>query len=710
MLQGKGFIRPGTQKATAFGYAFDLDRDADEVPPLQSFSATPSGSSAARRRRELPVYAKREQFLRLVEQHSVVIVVGETGSGKTTQLPQYLLEAGWADDGYQIVCTQPRRVAAATIAQRVAEEVGCAVGETVGFAVRFQNAVSQGRTRVKFATDGSLLREVMDDPLLSAYSVVVVDEAHERAMPTDLLLGLLRKILRQRPHLRVIVSSATLQAEKLALFFAQGRGRERPPGAPDPAPAILTVEGRCYPVQLHYLRAPCSNYLNAAVTAVLEIHRAEVPGDVLVFLSSQEEIESCIESLQQQVESNSLRHLRTRLLLLPFYSGLPAAQQMEVFKPCPRGCRRVILATNVAETSVTLDGVVYVVDTLFAKQRGYNPVVGLDCLLVAPISKASARQRAGRAGRVRPGHCFRLCTEAAFEELAEHAVPEIQRSHLAAAVLQLKAMGIDNIMTFAWLDAPPAEAAVRALELLHAIGAINAHARLTADVGLRLAELPLEPQLARALLASGELGCSEEVATIAALMSVRTVWAGAPHSQAFVRARSRFAVAEGDPVTYLNVWRAWEERGRDAKWAYRHYVHHKSMLRASDVRRQLVLLLQRLGVPLVSCGADSGPVSQALLCGFFTSAARYEGTDYDRLKANDPGTNIYRPLRAVHGQRVRLAVDAKSVLSRCRPEWVVFAECQQSGSGLWRMGDVMATDAAALQRAAPHFFEWESRR
>eukprot|EP00892_Ulva_mutabilis_P001346 jgi/Ulvmu1/11211/UM072_0048.1 len=714
------FRRPGSVKASALGYQFDLDREADEVPtapPSAVPSANPSSATS------LPIVQHRDDFLYLVEHHAVTIVVGETGSGKTTKIPQYLHAAGWCADGYQVVCTQPRRAAAAMTAQRVAEEMNTKIGLQVGFRARFQDILTPGTTQIVFMTDAALLKEVATDPLLAAYSVIVVDEVHERSAASDLLLGLLRKILRQRPALRIIVSSATVNVSKLALFFAganqhhlpppppSGAARQQHDAAPSGTPAVLSVQGRLYPVQEHFLKAATGNYLHAAVDTVLNIHRAEVPGDVLVFLASGGEVQQCMDLMHEALRGTAIRSLSTRLVPLPLHSGVPPAQQAEVFTPTPRSTRRAIFATNLAETSLTIEAVVYVVDALHAKQRAYDPLLDLDSLLIAPITRASAKQRAGRAGRVRPGHCFRLCTQEAFEELREENVPEIQRCHLAPSILQVKSLGIDNIMTFPWLDAPPAEAAVRGLEQLYALGALNENARLTQDVGLKLAELQLDPRLGAALLAAAAQGCSEEVCTIAAIMSVRSIWA-ASKSKAFHAARLKFAVAEGDMITYLNVWRAWTDHGRSGAWAYRHFISHKALLRAEDIRVRLRAQLKHLGLPLETCDSDPAVVCKALLAGFFLNACQYKTTEYDRLKADDRGTHIYTMLRAAHAPQAggvtmaaRLAVDASSVLAHVRPPWLVFASCQQTSEGLWRMSDVIATDAEALSAAAPHVFE-----
>ncbi|KAK9846930.1 hypothetical protein WJX84_012141 [Apatococcus fuscideae] len=616
------FLRPGQRKAAAFGVSFDTDRDTSGASAIID---TEKQSNLLHQRKRLPVTRYQREILYLLEKHGCTVLVGETGCGKTTQVPQMLLEAGWAAGGRSIACTQPRRVAAITVAARVADEQGCTLGREVGYKIRFEDVSTSGVTKLKYCTDGSLLREMMDDPLLTAYSVVMVDEAHERSLSTDLLLGLLRKVLVQRPDLRILISSASLEAEKVAGFYdartvktSRKRPHQEAAGNDDPAtaltssdpgngkpadlsPAILSVEGRLHPVQVHYLDEPCSDYVVTAIESAVNLHRESVPGDILIFLTGQEECERAVTLLEE--EAGRLRRIggknALRIMPLPLFAGLPAAQQALALEAAPRNYRKVVAATNVAETSLTLEGVTFVIDACHVKQKTYNPRTGLEALLVAPISQASAQQRAGRAGRVRPGHCLRLCTQEAFSQLQQATVPEMQRSELAGTVLQLKALGIDNMMRFHWLAPPPAEAMVRALELLHSLGALDDDARLSKPVGCQMAELPLEPRLAATLLAAVRFGCGQEIATICALLSVHSVWAsGGGQRKAMEEAQSKFATAEGDLVTYLNVWKAWEDSGRNRKWAERNLVSQRVLLRAADIRNQLLYHLRSGSQPI----------------------------------------------------------------------------------------------------------------
>ncbi|KAI4312206.1 hypothetical protein MLD38_037045 [Melastoma candidum] len=399
-------------------------RSPDSSTTRKAASSSGYGyASIEKQRQRLPVYKYRTAILYLVESHPTTIVVGETGSGKTTQIPQYLKEAGWAEGGRVIACTQPRRLAVQAVASRVAEEMGVKLGEEVGYTIRFEDATNPGTTMI---------------------NVVMVDEAHERSILTDIVLGLLKKIQCRRSDLRLIISSATTEAKSMSDFFQPSSRRYRGSESVEPGlkmePAILSVEGRGFNVQIHYLEEPVSDYVRAAVSTVLLIHDKEPFGDILVFLTGEEAIEAAVKQLTDDIQD---RKISSGLIVLPLYSGLPQAEQDLIFSPTPRGKRKVVISTNIAETSLTLEGVVYVIDSGFSKQQFYNSITDIENLVVAPISQASARQRAGRARRVRPGKCYRLYTEEYFlKEMAAHGIPEIQRSNLVSCVIQLKALGI----------------------------------------------------------------------------------------------------------------------------------------------------------------------------------------------------------------------------------------------------------------------------
>ncbi|KAF7338545.1 hypothetical protein MVEN_02080700 [Mycena venus] len=487
------------------------------------------------------------KLLYAIEKHGVIIVVGQTGCGKTTQLPQYLMESGWAQNGNVIACTQPRRVAATSVAGRVASEVGTILGDEVGYTIRFEDVSDKERTRILYMTDGMLFRETLVDPLLSRYSVIMIDEAHERSVYTDLLLGVLKKIRRKRPSLRLIVSSATLDATSFLDYFTASTSPEEA--------TIVSLEGRMYPVEVAYLQEPSPDYIRKAAEVAWNINLQQGPGDILVFLTGREDIERCLEELSDLLPT--MPKNGTRLVPLALHAGLSTDEQLRVFEPADRGTRKVIISTNIAEASVTIEGIKFVVDCGFVKIRVYNPTTALASLATVPTSVASATQRAGRAGRTSPGVCYRLYPISAFNALPLSTPPEITRTDMTTPILQLKSLGIDDLMKFEWVSAPPAESVLRALEGLVAAGMIGEDGRLTV-IGEQVAECPVEVGVARMLFNSKELKCGEEILTIAAMTSVQDVFVipdGAPGALAELE-RRKFTAEEGDHITLLNVYNA----------------------------------------------------------------------------------------------------------------------------------------------------------
>eukprot|EP00163_Fabomonas_tropica_P011289 TRINITY_DN2192_c0_g3_i1.p1 TRINITY_DN2192_c0_g3~~TRINITY_DN2192_c0_g3_i1.p1 ORF type:complete len:441 (-),score=88.43 TRINITY_DN2192_c0_g3_i1:1012-2334(-) len=365
------------------------------------------------KRKGLPVWEQKEEFITNVGKNQVTILVGETGSGKTTQCPQLLLDP-YDDSGLMVACTQPRRVAAMSVAKRVADEMDVTLGDEVGYTIRFED-VSGPKTRLKFLTDGMLLREAMSDPLLSRYKCIILDEAHERTLATDVLFGMIKEIIKKRPDLKLVVMSATLDAEKFGEYFHN-------------AP-LMRVPGRLHPVEIFYTPEPERDYLEAAIRTVMQIHLCEPEGDVLLFLTGEQEIEEACRKIQDECRNAGAQAGPAKVL--PLYSSLPPNAQQRIFEDAPKNRkeggppgRKIVVSTNIAETSLTIDGIVYVIDPGFSKQKVYNPRIRVESLLVSPISRASAQQRAGRAGRTKPGKCFRLYTEKAFKkELQEQTYP-----------------------------------------------------------------------------------------------------------------------------------------------------------------------------------------------------------------------------------------------------------------------------------------------
>ncbi|KAL7276155.1 DEAH-box ATP-dependent RNA helicase prp22 [Rhizina undulata] len=588
--------------------------------------------SIKEQRESLPVHKLRGQLIKAVEENQLLIVVGDTGSGKTTQMTQYLAEARFADRGV-IGCTQPRRVAAMSVAKRVAEEVGCRVGQEVGYTIRFEDCTSP-ETKIKYMTDGMLQREVLLDPDLKRYSVIMLDEAHERTIATDVLFGLLKKTLKRRPDLKLIVTSATLDAEKFSNYFNQC--------------PIFTIPGRTYPVEILYTKEPESDYLDAALITVMQIHLSEPPGDILLFLTGQEEIDTSCEILYERMKA--LGPSVPELIILPVYSALPSEMQSKIFEPAPPGSRKVVIATNIAETSITIDQVYYVIDPGFVKQNAFDPKLGMDSLVVTPISQAQAKQRAGRAGRTGPGKCYRLYTEAAFQsEMLPTSIPEIQRQNLSHTILMLKAMGINDLLHFDFMDPPPTNTMLTALEELYALSALDDEGLLT-RLGRKMADFPMEPALAKVLIASVDMGCSDEILSIVAMLSVQTVFYRPKEKQQQAdQKKAKFHDPHGDHLTLLNVYNSWKNSGYSNPWCFDNFIQARSMKRAKDVRAQLEMIMSRYKHPIVSCGRNTMKVRQALCSGFFRNSARKD--PQEGYKTLIEGTPVYmHPSSALFGK------------------------------------------------------------
>ncbi|PKK68106.1 ATP-dependent RNA helicase DHX8 [Rhizophagus irregularis] len=585
-------------------------------------------------------------------------------------MTQYLAEEGFANRG-KIGCTQPRRVAAMSVAKRVAEEVGCRLGEEVGYTIRFEDCTSPS-TRIKYMTDGMLLRECLLDPDLSQYSVIILDEAHERTISTDVLFGLLKSTLKNRPELRVIVTSATLNAEKFSKYFFDC--------------PIFSIPGRKFPVEVLYTKEPESDYLDAALITVMQIHLSEPPGDVLLFLTGQEEIDTACEILYERMKA--LGPQVPDLVILPVYSALPSEMQSRIFEPAPSGSRKVVIATNIAETSITIDGIYYVVDPGFVKQNAYDAKVGMDSLIVTPISQAQARQRSGRAGRTGPGKCYRLYTEAAYRnEMLPNPVPEIQRTNLAYTVLTLKAMGINDLLHFDFMDPPPIQTLLTALEQLYALSALDDEGLLT-RLGRKMAEFPLEPPLSKMLIQSVDLGCSEEILTVVAMLSVQNVFYRPKEKQAASdQKKAKFHQPEGDHLTLLTVYNAWKASKFSNAWCFENFIQGRSMKRCQDIRKQLVGIMDRYKQDIISCGKNYNKVRRAICGGFFRHAAKKD--PQEGYKTLVEGTPVY--------------IHPSSALFNKGPEWVIYHELVLTTKEYMR--EVTAIEPKWLTEAAPTFFK-----
>ncbi|KAF7882261.1 uncharacterized protein EAF01_011713 [Botrytis porri] len=627
-------------------------------------------------RKNLPIYAYKDEFLAALDQFQTIILVGETGSGKTTQLPQYLHEAGYTKDGMKIGVTQPRRVAAMSVAQRVSEEMGCKIGNEVGYAIRFEDCTSD-KTLIKYMTDGHLLKEVMITPSLDEYQVIMIDEAHERTVHTDILLALLKDLAKERPTIKLLIASATINAQAFSDFFD---------GAP-----IFNVKGRSYPVEIYNTPQPEANYLAAAITTLFQIHTSQPSGDVLIFLTGQDEIEAAEERISDI--SKKLGSRVPELVICPIYANLPTDLQTKIFEPTPKGARKVVLATNIAETSLTIDGIVYVIDPGFVKENVYNPATGMSKLVTVACSRASANQRSGRAGRVGPGKCFRLYTKWAFmNEMEESTTPEIQRTNLNGTVLLLKSLGINDLLTFDFMDPPPTETLIGALNQLYALSALNNRGELT-KIGRQMAEFPTDPQVAKSIIASDQLACSDEVLSIMAMLGESSALFFRPKGEQRVHAdsaRARFTIKEGgDHLTYLNIWNQWVDNDFSTIWAKENFLQQRSLTRARDVRDQLAKLCERVEVTIASCGASNlEPIQKAITAGFFANAARLQrdGDSYRTVKRN---TTVY-----IHPSSVLMANDPPIKL-------VVYHELVQTTKEYMR--SCIPIKANWLYELAPHY-------
>ena len=643
-------------------------------------------------RKALPIDRYRQELVAAVERSPCVVVTGETGCGKTTQLPQFLYRAGLVSrdeggggggrgGGSCIAVTQPRRVAAISVAHRVSEEMGVEVGGEVGYQVRFDDCSSPTATRIKYMTDGCLLRELLEDTELSRYSVVVLDEAHERSLATDILFGLVKKLLerslsdfkhRSSP-IKVVIMSATLNAERFSAFF-------------NSCP-VFEIPGRTFPVSVHYCCPDESfdplklTYMSQMARKVMDIHLNEPTGDILAFLTGQSEIESMCNRLFQMAEEIDYEHDVSckdifGLKILPLYGALSSEQQQAVFSSQEPGIRRVIVATNIATTSLTVEGVVYVVDCGYVKQLSYIPRTGLDALSIVPIAKSEAIQRTGRAGRTSPGKCFRLFSRKFYDEMDECTVPEIQRTSLTSVILSLKCMGIVNVVDFQYLDPPEEKMILEALRQLFYFQAIDLDGHVT-PLGRQLVQFPLLPSLSRVLLRSKELACEEVVVPIIAMLSVESVYVRPSSEKEAERAAevhrqlAQMGGGSSDFSTLFTVYQLACESGSPQRWCREHFVHWRAIKTAQSILQQLQSLLDRqqsdggpseeeeakiLSLPL------SQRLRQALCYGLFGCVARLA-----------PGK---RSFRTMDGHSTMCYIHPGSVLFGREEslDWVIFYE------------------------------------
>jgi ATP-dependent helicase HrpA len=612
----------------------------------------------------LPISERVDEIAAAIRDHQVVIIAGETGSGKTTQLPKICLALGRGAHG-MIGHTQPRRLAARTVADRIAEELGEPVGGTVGYQVRFTDQVGAD-TRVKLMTDGILLTELAQDRRLRRYDTLIIDEAHERSLNVDFILGYLTRLLPSRPDLKLVITSATIDPQRFSRHFGD-------------AP-VIEVSGRTYPVEVRY-RPPdeADPDPTQAIGDAVEELAAEGPGDILVFLSGEREIRDTADALRRQAR-HSARLRDTEIL--PLYARLSLAEQHRVFQPHPG--RRIVLATNVAETSLTVPGIRYVVDPGTARISRYSHRLKVQRLPIEPISQASATQRAGRCGRVADGICVRLYSEADFQARPAFTEPEILRTNLASVILQMAALRLGEVADFPFIDPPDRRQVADGVRLLEELGAFDREHRLT-PLGRRLARLPVDPRLGRMVLAADRNGCLREVTVIAAALSIQDPRERpADRRETADALHARFVEPGSDFLTYLNLWRYLQEQQKarsSSQFRRMCRTEHLNYLRVrewQDVHQQLRRVARTLGASLNSEPADPQRVHASLLAGLLSHIGLRD------LTATDPR----RRHEYVGARGARFAIAPGSALFRGSPEWVMVAELVET-SRLW--GRIAAT-------------------
>lgn len=552
---------------------------------------------------EETVEEKMDEIFEKLKKSQIILIQGNTGCGKTTKIPKYLLK-----EYKRIICSQPRRIAAISVAKKVASDMNVKVGEEVGYAVRFDD-LSSRRTRLKYVTDGILMREINFDKHLNNYDVVIIDEAHERTINIDVLLAYLKDISTKRRDLKIIIMSATLSAEKFISFF----GCE-----------MVDIRHRAFPLEIFFLKQASEKYLSETIKTIFQIHKSEGDGDILVFLTGKEEINKASEFLSGALDAKEVE-------ICSIYSTLPPEQQELVFKPSKK--RKIVIATNIAETSITIENVKFVVDCGKVKQMRYSSVLGMDILEVVWISKAQAKQRAGRAGRTQAGKVFRIYTKEDFNRMEQHSVPEILCGNISNVVLLLKSIGVNDIVNFDLIDKPDINNVKKALELLYYLKTIESNGDITA-MGIKVSRIPVEPQLAVSLIASSELGCLDDVSTIAAMLSVEHIWLDIPkHSELypeFSMVRASYFDERGDYFSLLHIYRDWKEAKFGIPYLKKKYLNVKMMLQASKVKKQLCSMFDQ---PYRS---DYSKIVLSFCAGYFMNVAKLTENGYVSIFYDTP--------------------------------------------------------------------------
>lgn len=640
----------------------------------------------------LPIERCKEKLIKVARDTSFFIVTGDTGSGKTTQLPQYLYKAGFAEHGI-LGITQPRRVATISVAERVSEEMNCSLGSTVGYQVRFDDCTSQ-KTDIMYLTDGCLLRHTLTDPDLLKFSTIVLDEAHERSLSTDILFGLLRKqFLSKDPSkrkypLKVIVMSATLDIERLSEFFNNC--------------PVVTIPGKVFPIKEKFLNLigprdkDNTAYIAETVKITIQTHLNEPAGDILVFLTGQSEIEKACDMLFEKAELIDYRHdvydsSVEGLLILPLYGSMATDQQKRIFIPPPKGIRKCVVATNIAATSVTIEGIRYVIDSGFVKQLNHNPRAGLDVLEIVPISKSEAVQRAGRAGRTASGKCYRIYSEEFWDKcMPDHMIPEIKRTSLTSVILTLKCLEVNDVIRFPYLDPPEERFILEALRKLYQCSAIDRSGNVT-RLGHFLIEFPLSPNLAFAVIKATSVGCEDLLLPLAAMLSVEHIFIQSGMSQKqkeFDNSHERLSSMAGggnDFATLLYIFEHCKSIDNPASWCHKNAIHWRAVKTAFSVEKQLRDITNKLkevkDFPFERIDLPRNEMITRCLCaGFFSNVARRSvGRTFCTMDGNGSVVHIH-PSSALFGQDTNL-------------EWILFHS-------------VLVTSKIFVRTVCPIRYEW----
>ncbi|NDZ92552.1 ATP-dependent RNA helicase HrpA [Streptomyces sp. SID6673] len=656
---------------------------------------------------DLPVSAARDEIAAAIADHQVVVIAGETGSGKTTQLPKICLELGRGIRG-AIGHTQPRRIAASSVARRIADETDTEIGQAIGYSVRFTDRAG-ANTLVKVMTDGILLREIGTDPLLRHYDTLIIDEAHERSLNIDFILGYLKQLLPRRPDLKVIITSATIEPGRFARHFASDESTDgdRPTGDVP----ILEVSGRAYPVEVRYRpfgddRDPDSDHrdldqVQAVDQAVGELWSSQRTGDILVFLPTERDIRETADALRHRVASGAE--------IVPLFARLSIADQQRVF--APSSGRRIVLATNVAETSLTVPGIRYVIDTGTARISRYSTRSKVNRLPIEPISQASARQRAGRCGRVAPGICIRLYSEEDFDNRPAFTDPEILRTNLAAVILQMAALRIGDVSAFPFVQPPDARAIRDGMAVLTELGAIRETARddhepVLTRIGRDMARIPVDPRLARMLISAHELGCLDHVLVIAAALSVPDVRERpAEHREAAGASHRRFAVPGSEFLSYLELWQYLNDRrqelsgNRFRRMCESEFLHFLRIREWQELHRQLSRIVSDLDWTATASPRDADAIHRSILSGLLGNIAVRQGDSRDYIGARNTS----------------LAIFPGSSLARKPPPFIMAAEILETSrlfahtvagiDPLW--AEKLAGDLVRRSYSEPH---WSAKR